>query len=378
MPPQGTRHTIWSFWTHRANKRSGGTTTRACPCSPCPNSARQTRPQTEADLAEALADRQRVYALFWATDEADPAGIVEGWLGRNRFKSMESWQGNLRLAVYDALPAALTCSETAVSFDPSLRLEAVCRPANGATVAAGEPVLIQLRWRADAPVGTRYKTSLQLLDARNQVVAQQDSEPAGGTRPTDGWTPGEVIDDNHGLPVPYGTPPGEYRLILAVYDPMTGQRLSVTGGNATDFVDLGAVTIAQPASPLPADLLPIRHRQRAALGPLVLLGYDQFKRGFAHAPETPLAPGDPAHFTLYWQAPDPLPATWPADLTFTLTLGEQQFTAPLAGGAYPTGSWRPGEVVRGEFDLPFDGTGERATLTVAGAEMRLAPLPTLP
>ncbi len=136
--------------------------------------------------------------------------------------------------------------------------------------------------------------------------------------------------------------------------------------------------IERPALPLPAELLPMAQRQETQLGPIKFLGYDQGKRGFAHAPETPLARGDQVHFTLYWQAPDPLPAPWPADQTFTLTLGDQTLTAPLAGGAYPTGEWQPGDVVRGEFDLAFDGSSRQATLAVAGAELKLAPLPVAP
>ena len=40
----------------------------------------------------------------------------------------------------------------------------------------------------------------------------------------------------------------------------------------------------------------------------------------------------------------------------TLGLGDQTVNAPLAGGAYVTGNWRAGELVRGEFDIPFDGS----------------------
>jgi hypothetical protein len=82
-----------------------------------------------------------------------------------------------------------------------------------------------------------------------------------------------------------------------------------------------------------------------------------------------------AHITLLWQAPDPLPTDWPADLHVTVRLGSQTVTAPLAGESYPTGQWQPGELVRGEFDLPFDGSGDSPWLEAAGDELRLQRLP---
>jgi hypothetical protein len=217
-----------------------------------------------------------------------------------------------------------------------------------------------------------YKISLQLLDDRGLVVAQQDAEPAGGARPTVDWSPGETVDDNHGLPILPGTPPGAYRLIAAVYDPETGERLPVGDG---DVAELGTVTIVNPPAPPPADLLNMAHRVDAPMGPVTLLGYDQHKLGYAHAPETPIEPGDQVTFILYWQAPDPLPPEWPDDLTFTLQLGDASTTLPLAGGDFPTGEWAPGQLVRTVVRLPYGGADRRARLRVGEDVVRFSALP---
>jgi hypothetical protein len=47
----------------------------------------------------------------------------------------------------------------------------------------------------------------------------------------------------------------------------------------------------------------------------------------------------------------------------------------LAGGSYPTAVWQPGEVVRGEFDLPYDGSRDRPSLEIGGKQMDLRPMP---
>ncbi|RME65963.1 MAG: hypothetical protein D6790_00980, partial [Caldilineae bacterium] len=338
----------------------------------------QTRPpdpaRVEQELAQALQGRARVFALFWATDQADPHGLVEGFLDRSAFKGLESWQGNVRFVIY-RLANNLTCQTLAGGprFDDFAALDAICTP-EAVRVAPGEVLPVGLRWRALAATERRYKVTLQLLDQRNQVVAQRDAEPVGGSRPTDDWTAGEIIADNHGIYVPPGAPPGAYRLILALYDSQTGQRLPVSGGE--DHWSLGAVEVARSEQPLPPEIAPMQHRLNRRLGPVILAGYDLYKRGYAHAPRTPLVPGDALHVTLYWLAPDPLPEDWPDDLTFTLELGEQRITAPLAGGAFPTGSWRAGDLVRGEFDLMMEQNKRKLRLQVAGQDLRLGPIPT--
>jgi hypothetical protein len=57
--------------------------------------------------------------------------------------------------------------------------------------------------------------------------------PAGWTRPTTGWLPGEVIVDTHTLAIPPDAPAGTYTLQSGLYDPDTGVRLAdATGADA--------------------------------------------------------------------------------------------------------------------------------------------------
>jgi len=332
---------------------------------------------TLAELTAAATGRRTIFALFWATDEADPDRLVESWLDQHTFRGLESWQGNLRFVVYSQAPT-LTCGAlpAPAPFGDAIALTAVCQPTLPQQIPAGQVALVELRWQARAPIATRAKVTVQLLDPRNQVIAQHDAEPAGGSRPTDGWQVGETVRDNHGLPIPFGAPPGRYRLIVALYDPATGARLPTSTGDA---LELGEIVVTRPAFALPHDVLPIQHRigQRvpSGRGPLTLVGYDAYRKDSSHAPDTPLIPGDLVHFTFYWAAPDPLPANWPADLDFTLQVGDATLRAPLAGGLYPTGEWQAHELVRGEFDILYDGTRAAPRLTVAGETLRLRPLP---
>jgi hypothetical protein len=68
---------------------------------------------------------------------------------------------------------------------------------------------------------------VHLLDEKGQLVAQTDSAPAGGSRPTSSWGEGEVIVDRHGVLLGDELAPGTYELRVGMYLPATGARLPV-------------------------------------------------------------------------------------------------------------------------------------------------------
>ncbi|MBV7339830.1 hypothetical protein KFU94_68795 [Chloroflexi bacterium TSY] len=337
--------------------------------------------QTISRLERAVEKKTNIYALFWATNESDPESIVENWLDRHSFRGLDSWQGNMRFVTY-ARPSQLICQpfSSPVTFankdgmDQILLLEQ-CQPAFPQQIASGQVALIGLQWQIDEPIKKRYKVTLQLLDARQQVIAQRDSEPVGGSLPTDAWQPHTIISDNHGIVLPPGTPPGNYRLILALYETESGQRLQYA---QTDFFELGTIEITKGYSRALLEITPMMVRLRQEIGPLILEGYDVYRKGSAHQPETPVAAGDPLHYTLYWGVPDPRSKEWPDDLTFTMRFGQQTLIAPLAGGSYPTSLWDSGDLVRGEFDIIYDGTDTHVELQVEDERQLLNTPPLLP
>ncbi len=326
--------------------------------------------QVAAALTAATAGKERIFALYWATDESDPAGTVESWLGRNAFPGLSSWQGNLRFVTY-AMAEGLHCTAGDLRFGEDIALIAHCLPGtDGArpTVAPGDVAVVQLHWRSDAAPAAPLAVSVQLLNGQGQVIAQHDGVPGGGQRPVTGWQPGEVITDNHGLVIPPGTPPGDYQLAVVLYDPATGARLPAGGGEPAA---LGTLAVAPAVAPFPLDLLPVQPRLDAPLGPVTLVGAALHKLGFDHAPETPLQAGDPLRVTLYWQAGD---AALPDDLQATVTVGDRPVTASLAPG-YPTAGWPAGALVRGDFVVTFAGGDRTVAVEVGGERVELGEAP---
>ncbi len=112
--------------------------------------------------------------------------------------------------------------------------------------AAGRdaPFPVTLVWRAgNEPSDTSYTVFVQLLNSSGQLIAQSDSIPAQGQRPTTGWRAGEYILDRHALGFNDLAAPGEARLIVGMYDALTGERVPVDAGGR-DYIELpGSITV---------------------------------------------------------------------------------------------------------------------------------------
>ncbi len=115
-----------------------------------------------------------------------------------------------------------------------------------ALARTGDVLQVAIDWRAlHAPQGN-YTVFVQLLDANNKVVAQNDHWPAQGEAPTAALSAGQTITDRVALPL--DLPAGDYRLITGLYrgDAAGYPRLSGPGG---DFATLGRIQIQGTAQP---------------------------------------------------------------------------------------------------------------------------------
>ncbi|MBS1251393.1 MAG: hypothetical protein MAG451_00426 [Anaerolineales bacterium] len=328
----------------------------ALPEYPLPRERPPDAEKARAELQQILEQYDRIYGIFWATDESDPEGVVERWLNNHAYKAMDAWYGNVRLVLYDVPPAA----DEGMTYDIGAQLgdeiELQSATLVNRTVEAGDVLPLALRWQANADIAERYKVFVQLLSPANQLIAHRDAEPGGGARLTTIWEPGETVIDRYGMWVPPGTPPANYRLIAGMYHLETGQRLAVTRGGepAGDFVDLGAVTVVAPETPPPIEALNLSRRAEQKYGPVELLGYTLDKRGAEGQSDAPLYPGDTLRIMLFWQAvtsPDFNPV-----LGLSLVRGDRthsQIEVTPTGGLYPASRWSAGDIIRDAHDVPL-------------------------
>lgn len=99
---------------------------------------------------------------------------------------------------------------------------------DGLRYMPGDTLNIELWWSVDRPPDHDYSLSVQVVDEDGRIIAQADGGPTGPFTPgqTSAWQPGEVYRDDRSIKLPWCQTPGEYRVLLVVYQWWDGHRLS--------------------------------------------------------------------------------------------------------------------------------------------------------
>jgi hypothetical protein len=112
---------------------------------------------------------------------------------------------------------------------------------------AGAELPFTLHWRASAPVDFDYTAFAHLLDAQGNKVAQLDWQPhdALGTLPATSWPQGWPVTDKQLVPLPSDLAPGDYTLLVGLYNWQNGSRLPAQGQGVMggDAVQIGPLRI---------------------------------------------------------------------------------------------------------------------------------------
>jgi hypothetical protein len=96
---------------------------------------------------------------------------------------------------------------------------------------------LTLYWQAQQRMDISYKVFVHLVDAATGVVVvQDDAVPRRWAYPTTWWERGEVVEDTIPLSLD-GVPPGQYRLVLGLYDRGTGERLPAYSADGERYPD---------------------------------------------------------------------------------------------------------------------------------------------
>ncbi len=185
-------------------------------------------------LSRVAQRHQTLYVVYTGSEDdrrANPA--VEDWLNHNSFSVSGVWLDEARVKAYSTPSRALEEHPLEATFAESIELNG-CAFESG-PLAPGDVLHVSLSWHLLQQTENDYAVFVHLVDEKERVWAQHDGQPVGGSRPTSSWPPGEEIADNHGLALPPDISPGSYSLAVGLYDPTTGDRLSLA--------------ISQPAAP---------------------------------------------------------------------------------------------------------------------------------
>jgi len=215
-------------------------------------------PTTEEEFAAIVARSERLFVVLGDAEAFAAAGagsgespdLAQDWLNRNAFQAGHEWADSLQVVTYGAttaLPATTPAAEVGALLGDQVVLVGFDLP--GSNQQPGDIVPLALFWQGTETAGMDYDIFAHLLNGDGQLVAQSDSAPVSGSRPTSSWQTGEVVVDRRGLPLPDSLPSGEYELWVGMYLPETGERLAVQDSHGQllgDSVSLGWISVRSP------------------------------------------------------------------------------------------------------------------------------------
>jgi hypothetical protein len=129
--------------------------------------------------------------------------------------------------------------ETDVRFGDAIHLLGYDRSAE--VVKRGDTLTLRFYWNAVQTPADNYSLFVHLVPIDEYtILAQSDGAPAVLERPTLTWNePSEtLISPPFTLNIPPELSPGEYRVMVGLYNYQTGQRLTVINGDANTLGDV--------------------------------------------------------------------------------------------------------------------------------------------
>jgi hypothetical protein len=211
-------------------------------------------------------------------------------------------------------------------------------------VRPGETAEVTVVWRALQPGPTDYSVFVHLVSEDELIVAQADTMPGAGNRPTSQWQPDETRVETYRVTVsPMAYTPDRGYWAVGLYDHKTGARLPVRLAEAGadiratgDALAFGTIQVIA----LPGDVpnpINVEFRDNVTLA-----GYNFSARR--------LRPGQSLTVTLYWRARGPVSQPYTVfahllDRDFGTRGGQDAVPRP------PTQAWRPDQVVVGRYEF---------------------------
>ena len=326
-------------------------------------------------LNQTVASKRGVWVVEWQNEVVDPNGFLLMMLAsrgtEQKIAGTSFYQVRLRHwtldshANFSADPQP--SNKVAANFQNAIRIIGFDTPA---PTPADTGASFNLYWQVTDTFEEDYLVSLRVLDAQGNMWGKQDRRPAGYNYPTTRWKKGEYLFGAYSVPLLAGTPAGNYFVQAIFYTKGNPNGLDVLAPNGAPIgktVKLGPIAVSPAEKSVTLAALNIQNTISQPLGAFTLLGY-QLGRDKASA-------GESIPLTLFWRA-DTKPTQ---DYKFKIQFGDTASTeSPISNFQSPTSTWRQGDVVRGQYQIPIpanakDGTTQLRVVLSDGNAIDLAP-----
>jgi hypothetical protein len=183
----------------------------------------------------------RVWLVMWQNRISDPTNIVEDTLvAVSKRINVGANFHDMGLLLFDVNGAEIVdAPQNTVDTAFSEPIRAAGYNVDSRRIPIDTPLRFGLYLEASGPITGNYQIFTHLVAADGTVIAQSDHIAGADSYPTSLWQPGNVLYNRFEVQPPAGTPPGQYRVIVGLYDERG--RLKLNDGR--DHLDLFDVTI---------------------------------------------------------------------------------------------------------------------------------------
>jgi hypothetical protein len=201
--------------------------------------------EAQASLSAQLANADRVWLVTGGYQPNDPENGVERWLAGAAYKATDTWHDDYRVLQYATGVRINDVESTPVVkalFGNRAEQVTVVSVRAPSVAPAGRPIPIEITYRVEAPTSENLRWFVQLWDGQNTPFAQLDTGPEDNYGLFSQLPVREELVEKAGLLIPNNMPPGDYQLIIGLYNPDdNAARLENVGGE--DFIRAGAVRV---------------------------------------------------------------------------------------------------------------------------------------
>lgn len=170
------------------------------------------------EMVMQLAGRDGSAFIFWTNRFLEEFPILPFW---TPIAYAERKQFSEEHIVYYDKQRLQIANPLSIKFGQVIALE-------GYELSTDSVPQLTLFWRKLSADTVDYKITLRLLDAQGGVTAQYDDQPYRGFFPFTAWPVGVLLPEDLNLPS-VDTPPGEYSLVVGLYNPQTLELLETEG-----------------------------------------------------------------------------------------------------------------------------------------------------
>jgi hypothetical protein len=183
----------------------------------------------------------RAWLVLWQNQISDPTNIVEDTLvAEGKRINVGAGFHEMGVLLFDVNGARIPDApqyEMKAAFSEPVR--AVGYNVDSRRISIDTPLRFGLYLEATGPITGNYQIFTHLVAADGTLIAQADHIAGADSYPTSLWQPGNLLYNRFEIQLPAGTPPGEYRVLVGLYDERGRLKLS----DERDHLELFDVTV---------------------------------------------------------------------------------------------------------------------------------------